>query len=260
MTGKLIWSDSSPVKACGSNSQLLLSLLNLFSLPLNSQIHCSGQSHLYLAWRNALQLISQNDQSCTMPPPGIAHPVSHAQLGTLWSYNTVIPRDHGTTHTLHDSAFVQTPTYLQPVSAEEKPVVAVIGVGYVGLHLLQCFGPKYRVIAFDTSEPRIASLRQVFASYPDVIGTTKSEHLNESTHFLICVPTAVMSDKTIDISALQAAIDTLHRHARPGATVVIESSVFVGATRQLLTPLARLRGILAGMSPEVSFPPSDGAS
>ena len=47
---------------------------------------------------------------------------------------------------------------------------------------------------------------------------------------------------------------TVGKVGRPGSTVVIESSVAVGMTRQLLGPLAQAKGFYAGMSPEVCSP------
>jgi UDP-N-acetyl-D-mannosaminuronate dehydrogenase len=62
---------------------------------------------------------------------------------------------------------------------------------------------------------------------------------------------ALLPDKTIDSSYLRNALNTVGRHARPGSTVVFESSVVVGMTRQLLGPLGAARRFFVGMSPEV---------
>lgn len=138
-----------------------------------------------------------------------------------------------------------------PVTAEEARLVAVIGVGYVGLHLVELFAPKYDVIAYDVSTERLEALQATFANYTTVIGTTDTQLLKKATHFLIAVPTAVRSDSSIDLTHIKAAIQTVFDHARPGAVVVIESSVAVGMTRELLAPLIQQKWLKAGMSPEV---------
>lgn len=128
--------------------------------------------------------------------------------------------------------------------------ILLTSLRYVGLHLVQAFHPKYKVIAFDISAKRLEALQDEFSQYTNVKSTTNARQLREATHFLIAVPTSLRSDRSIDLSYLQAAIKTVSEHARPGATVVIESSVAVGMTRQLLGPLMQQLGLKAGMSPE----------
>ena len=41
----------------------------------------------------------------------------------------------------------------------EERVIAVVGLGYVGLPLAIEYGKKYRVIRFDIYEPRVAELQ-----------------------------------------------------------------------------------------------------
>jgi UDP-N-acetyl-D-mannosaminuronate dehydrogenase len=137
-----------------------------------------------------------------------------------------------------------------PVSPNENNLIAVIGVGYVGFHLVQVFAPKFSLIAFDVSAKRLDSLQEEFARYLDIISTTDARLLRHATHFLIAVPTVVRPDRSIDLSYLKGAIKMVSDNARRGATVVIESSVAVGMTRELLSPLMRAKGIKAGMSPE----------
>ncbi|KAK4450919.1 hypothetical protein QBC34DRAFT_296324 [Podospora aff. communis PSN243] len=136
------------------------------------------------------------------------------------------------------------------ISQDEEPFVAVIGIGYVGTHLVESFASQYRVIGFDVSERRIEQLREEFDSQTHIEFTTRREHLVRATHFLISVPTLLRSDKSVDTSYLESALATVAAHARPGATVVIESSVAVGMTRALLGPLCASHNFYGGMSPE----------
>jgi nucleotide sugar dehydrogenase len=128
--------------------------------------------------------------------------------------------------------------------------IAVIGVGYVGLHLVETFAQKYSVVAFDLSAKRLESLQDRFSSFPDILSTTDARQLRNSTHFLIAVPTTLRHDRSIDLSYLKAAIKTVADNAGSGATIIIESSVAVGTTRALLEPLMQLRNWKGGMSPE----------
>jgi len=81
---------------------------------------------------------------------------------------------------------------------------------------------------------------------------TTSQHGHLPTHILIAVPTLLRPDRSIDSSYLRDALKNVAMYAREGVTVVVESSVTVGMTRQLLGPLAASKKLFAGMSPEVS--------
>jgi hypothetical protein len=138
------------------------------------------------------------------------------------------------------------------ITFPSEPLVAVIGVGYVGTHLVDSFSSKYEVIGFDVSIHRVEQLEAEFRHKERVSFTSCKDDLRQASHFLISVPTLLRADKTIDSSYLEAALETVSTYAHPGATVVIESSVAVGMTRNLLGPIAAARGFFAGMSPEVS--------
>jgi len=141
---------------------------------------------------------------------------------------------------------------LSPVTEDETPLVAVIGVGYVGLHLVTGFSKHYNVIAFDLSQKRLESVAGELLPNPRLSLTSDPSRLSSATHFLVSVPTLLVpGTSVVDTSYLQSAIDTITVHARIGATVVIESSVAVGMTRSLLAKIALKYHLKAGMSPEV---------
>lgn len=145
-------------------------------------------------------------------------------------------------------------TRFPPVDPEEEPQVAVIGCGYVGEHLISRFSKHYDVLGFDVSSDRIKSLQQEYNQESSrVTFTLAPEDLSKATHFLISVPTLLLEDKSINTSYIRSALATIAEHARRGSTIVVESSVAVGMTRQLVGPLASERGFFAGMSPEVSY-------
>jgi hypothetical protein len=150
-----------------------------------------------------------------------------------------------------DSEDEVTPFDSATVEPNAEPLVAVIGVGYVGEHLVESFSSQYNVIAFDISPERIADLEKTHGAGTRVKCTTRASTLREATHFLISVPTLLRPDKTIDSSYLCSALNTVAMYARPGSTVVVESSVAVGMTRALLGPIASRHRFFAGMSPEV---------
>jgi len=139
---------------------------------------------------------------------------------------------------------------------DPQTLVAVIGVGYVGTHLVEAFSQHYNVIAYDLSEKRLQAVAEQLKGLP-IKFTSCATSLGEATHILISVPTVLNDDKTIDTTYLRSAIADVEKYARPGSTIVVESSVAVGMTRQLVGPLMQSKNFKVGMSPEVgySFPP-----
>lgn len=137
---------------------------------------------------------------------------------------------------------------LEPIRPDQEPTVAVIGVGYVGEHLVHVFTHHCPVIAFDVSVARIQTLQR--DDRTGAVFTSKASDIAPATHFLISVPTLLLPNQQVDLSYLRQAIAVVTRHARPGSTVVLESSVAVGMTRTLLGPLAAEKKLHVGMSPE----------
>ncbi|KAK1994076.1 nucleotide sugar dehydrogenase [Colletotrichum falcatum] len=179
---------------------------------------------------------------------GFKFPGSNSSKSTLELPQTPVtpPPEYQEHSFLHNDRAVDVAPEVGP---DDQPLVAVVGVGYVGTHLVDSFSAHYDVLGFDVSEGRISEARKELPG-ERIRFTTCRADLREATHFLISVPTLLKADKSIDTSYLRSAIATVAQHARPGSTVVIESSVAVGMTRGLLGPVALSRGFYAGMSPE----------
>lgn len=131
---------------------------------------------------------------------------------------------------------------------KDDRIVAIIGVGYVGEMLATEFATAYETIGFDVSPERIQALKEQYKTIPSLELTNDESQLSRASHFLISVPTLLRSDKTVDSTHLLKAIETVTSYAKPGSTIVIESSVSVGMTRALIGHL--LPTYHCGMSPE----------
>ena len=126
-------------------------------------------------------------------------------------------------------------------------VVAVVGLGYVGLPLAVEFGKQLRTIGFDVSGPKLESLRRGV----DPAGETPAEELSrakrleyssdpaalrEADFVLVAVPTPVDAAHQPDFQPLVAASRAIGANLRRGATVVYESTVYPGATEEICIP------------------------
>lgn len=141
------------------------------------------------------------------------------------------------------------------IPVAHTPLVAVIGVGFVGSGLIERFSSTYRVVGYDISKSRVAEASKTFKNNRNVHLTGCDSDLLGATVFLISVPTLHREDKSADLSYIEKALITVKKCAKAGSTVVIESSVAVGHTRLLLGPFLHSHGLFGGMSPEVCTNP-----
>ncbi|PZD32582.1 WecC, UDP-N-acetyl-D-mannosaminuronate dehydrogenase [Pyrenophora tritici-repentis] len=134
--------------------------------------------------------------------------------------------------------------------SDKSTTVAIIGVGYVGEHLMEVFSSAFKVIGYDVSASRIEELRKKYHRLDHVKFSNDERVLTDASHFLVCVPTTLALNGQVDSSYVRSAISMLDRYVTDRSIVVVESTVAVGMTREFLGPLARSLGVLAGMSPE----------
>jgi UDP-N-acetyl-D-galactosamine dehydrogenase len=131
---------------------------------------------------------------------------------------------------------------------EADCVIAVVGLGYVGLPLAVEFGKKYRAIGFDLSVTKVASYKDFVDPTGEVSGdelkaarhlevTTDPQQLAEADYIVVAVPTPVDIAHNPDFTPLAGASTTVGKHMKRGAVVVFESTVYPGATEEVCIPL-----------------------
>lgn len=127
-------------------------------------------------------------------------------------------------------------------------VVAVVGLGYVGLPLAVALGKQYRTIGFDLSEDKVAAYRRFVDPTGEVSGealraakglepTCDPGELTAADVVIIAVPTPVDDAHKPDFSPLAGASETVGRFMKRGATIVYESTVYPGATEEVCVPI-----------------------
>jgi UDP-N-acetyl-D-galactosamine dehydrogenase len=127
-------------------------------------------------------------------------------------------------------------------------VIAVVGLGYVGLPLAVEFGKRYRTIGYDLSEAKIDAYRRHVdptgeISAEDLRSATKLEPtadptmIKQADFIIVAVPTPVDVAHVPDFSPLVSSSTTVGKHMKRGAIVVYESTVYPGATEEVCVPL-----------------------
>jgi UDP-N-acetyl-D-galactosamine dehydrogenase len=147
-------------------------------------------------------------------------------------------------------------------------VIAVIGLGYVGLPLVVEFGKLGRTIGFDISQAKVDSCKrgvdpsrelpdEEMAAAAHAEYSSDAKDLGEADVIIVAVPTPVDAAHIPDFSPLIGASKSAGANLKKGAIVVYESTVYPGATEEICIPvLERESGLkwkqdfFVGYSPE----------
>ena len=128
------------------------------------------------------------------------------------------------------------------------PVVAVVGLGYVGLPLAVEFGKRRRTIGLDLSQRKIEAYRrfedptgevspQQLRDAAQLHCTTDGAALADADFIIVAVPTPVDEAHRPDFGPLVGSSETVGRHMKRGAVVIFESTVYPGATEEVCVPV-----------------------
>ena len=147
-------------------------------------------------------------------------------------------------------------------------VVAVIGLGYVGLPLVVEFGKHFRTIGFDIAVAKVESCvkgvdpsRELsddeMRASPHAEYTADPSKLAVADIIVVAVPTPVDAAHIPDFRPLIGSSTSVGRHMKKGAIVVYESTVYPGATEEVCIPVLEResglkwkRDFFVGYSPE----------
>lgn len=150
-------------------------------------------------------------------------------------------------------------------------VVAVIGLGYVGLPLaVEKAKAGYKTIGFDVQEEKVDMVNRGKNYIGDVVDSdleriVKEGLLSATSDFsvvsaadfiAICVPTPLDDYKQPDISYVKNSTIEISKYLQPGTIVVLESTTYPGTTEELLLPiLEKGSGLKCGEDFYLAFSP-----
>jgi len=158
---------------------------------------------------------------------------------------------------------------------KQQPLIAVIGLGYVGLPLAIEFSKKYQVLGFDINEKRIQellkgkdetneadleALKAAMSFTSSGVGlhfSADPADLAKYTVFIVTVPTPINQFKAPDLRPLLHASEMLGKVLKKNDLVIYESTVYPGCTEEDCVPmLEKFSGLtfntdfFCGYSPE----------
>jgi UDP-N-acetyl-D-galactosamine dehydrogenase len=145
-------------------------------------------------------------------------------------------------------------------------VVAVVGLGYVGLPVAVAFGKLNSCIGFDVNHKRILQLKQHIDQTEEVtsdelknaniVFTDVVEDLSAANFFIVAVPTPVDAAHTPDLTPLESVSKMIGAILKKDDIVVYESTVYPGVTEELCVPiLEHESGLKCGVDFKVGYSP-----
>jgi UDP-N-acetyl-D-glucosamine dehydrogenase len=154
---------------------------------------------------------------------------------------------------------------------DKSAVIAVVGLGYVGLPLSVVFAEAgFTVIGLEVDGRKVDAINKGISYIQDVPSgqvealmkngrlkaTTDFSVLREVDAVSICVPTPLRKTGDPDLSFIVSASEGVAPYAHAGMVVVLESSTYPGTTREMVLPrLTGANGLKAGEDIFIAFSP-----
>ncbi|GAA0241094.1 nucleotide sugar dehydrogenase [Haladaptatus pallidirubidus] len=178
-----------------------------------------------------------------------------------------------------NSTIGDTDTQQEYTESEKKDIIrsrdatiCVVGLGYVGLPLAVGFDQEgFDVVGFDIDDGKVETLQSGTDTTGDlgdktiteseVAYTTDPAEIADADYVMITVPTPVDQNQQPNFDFVESAGRTIGEYMSPDTTVILESTVFPGATREVLIPALEAASRLTcgedfyvGYSPERATP------
>ncbi|MGD9856182.1 MAG: nucleotide sugar dehydrogenase [Planctomycetaceae bacterium] len=148
--------------------------------------------------------------------------------------------------------------------------VGVIGLGYVGLPLIDAFVTAgFRAIGFDVDQSKVDALNagrsyikhissadvQSWSRKGKFEATADQSRMAEADALLICVPTPLSESRDPDLEYVVKTTDSIAKSLRPGQLVVLESTTYPTTTRDVVLPILEATGLTVGKDFFLAYSP-----
>ena len=132
-------------------------------------------------------------------------------------------------------------------------LVAVLGMGYVGLPLATALARHVPVVGFDINSDKVSDLKA--QGLPFKV-SDRSDILDEATCYIVAVPTPIDENHLPVLDSIVKATELVGQKIRKGGFVVYESTVYPGCTEELCIPiLEKSSGLAVGPDIKVCYSP-----
>ena len=155
--------------------------------------------------------------------------------------------------------------------------IAVIGLGRVGYPLASLFAKKgFPTTGYDIDKKRLMDIKQgimlkeLSSLLPDntierirtieeisenLLISNDEQVLKKGKIFVVTVPTPLKTNQTPDLSFLESACRLITKFLQKGSLVIIESTIYPGATETVIRPILERSSLVAGTDFYLCFSP-----
>jgi UDP-N-acetyl-D-glucosamine dehydrogenase len=180
------------------------------------------------------------------------------------------PRRTAQTQPINDLKTLRVFDSLLKKIADKQALVGVIGLGYVGLPLIDAFVSQgIRCLGFDIDPSKVGALnagRSYIKHVPSgkvaswrsagrFEATADMARLREPDALIICVPTPLSESRDPDLSYVEGTARSISANLRAGQLVVLESTTYPTTTRDVVLPILEESGLAVGQDFFLAFSP-----
>ncbi len=159
---------------------------------------------------------------------------------------------------------------LKDLIQNKSAKVGVVGLGYVGIPLIQAFVKAgFSTMGFDIDQKKIDRLlagESYIGHIPSAwiaeivdtkrfVPTADMRRLSEADAILICVPTPLSESRDPDLSYIETTAKQIAAVLRPGQLIVLESTTYPGTTRDVVLPILEAGGLKVGKDFFLAYSP-----
>lgn len=149
-------------------------------------------------------------------------------------------------------------------------VVAVVGLGYVGLPLAMTMTQKgIKVIGIDLDKKKLSLLAKGKNYIKDVkdeelkrsvdkklfTATDNFSKISEVDVICITVPTPITKDKTPDLTYVKSAAESISKYLKKNQLVILKSTTYPGTTKEVVGPILEKSKLKLGEDFYLAFAP-----
>jgi len=153
---------------------------------------------------------------------------------------------------------------------DKTAVLAVIGLGYVGLPLaVEKAKIGYKTVGFDVQEQKVNMVNRGQNYIGDIvpeelthvvdngklIATNDFSFIKDVDCIAICVPTPLDIYQQPDVSYVIESTENIAQYIHPGMLIVLESTTYPGTTEEIVRPILEKSGLKVGQDIYLAFSP-----
>jgi UDP-N-acetyl-D-glucosamine dehydrogenase len=143
----------------------------------------------------------------------------------------------------------------------KRAVIGVVGLGYIGLSLLDAFGKAgFPLVGYDYNQSRMEMLARKepylnFIDHKDLFklmdqncfkASSDPSVLQAADVTVISVPTSLDQHQTPNLSNLHAAFNTVYSYLKKDQLIILQSSTYPSTTQDTLLPILENSGLKVG--------------